>query len=121
MPFASTTESVVAVPISKIIIGFGYSAEAATASTTRSLPSCAGLSIKIFSPVLIPEPTTNDSMPQILTIASFMVTVKAGTTEEIILPFKSLISTWFKINMFLIKEAYSSLVLKRSEDNRAVK
>ena len=55
-PFSFITEIVVAVPMSIITSGSLYSFIPPTASATRSLPSCAGLSVKIFNPVFKPEP-----------------------------------------------------------------
>ena len=83
------TEMVVAVPISMIISGAGYSRSAATAATIRSLPICAGLSIWMLSPVLMPGPTTMGFFP-----VSFMTAVRnelssGGTTEEMMTPSRS--------------------------------
>ena len=55
----------------------------ATASTTKSAPSCAGLSVKIESPVFMPGPITRMFESDSLFIACFITLVKEGTTEEV--------------------------------------
>ena len=85
--FLFITEIVVAVPKSKIISGAPYSDMPATASTTRSLPSWAGLSVLIERPVFIPGPITIASVPVSFFTAVFIVSVTDGTTDEIIAPF----------------------------------
>ena len=77
---------VVAVPMSIMMSGGSYSCSAATAPTTRSLPTEAGLSSRMFSPVLMPGPTTSGFLP-----VSFMTAVRTefktgGTTDEMITP-----------------------------------
>ena len=73
-------------PRSNIIIGAPYSCIPATASTTKSLPSCAGLSITMLKPVFIPGPIIIASQPVIFFIALFIVIVTVGTTDDIIAP-----------------------------------
>jgi hypothetical protein len=77
---------VVAVPISIIAAGTGYSWTTATALTIRSLPTCLGSSIRMFSPVFTPGPITITSWLRIFSIERFTVPVTGGTTEEIIPP-----------------------------------
>ena len=62
------------------------SAKPATASTTKSAPSCAGLSITILSPVLTPGPTAITLHPVTFLSAVFTLSVISGTTEAVIAP-----------------------------------
>ena len=73
---------VVAVPISKMMIGASYCAQAATAPATKSAPSCAGLSIRMFNPVFSPAPTKTGVFPVTFSTARFIPWDKDGTTEE---------------------------------------
>ena len=77
---------VVAVPISTMIIGGWYFRRADTAPTTRSAPACAGLSMRMFSPVLSPGPTTRGVFPVSLRMADLKEFRTGGTTEEMIAP-----------------------------------
>ena len=86
VPDASTAIIVVAVPMSMIIWGAGYSRSAATAATTRSLPTCPAFPPAMLSPVLSPGPTTMGVLP-----VSFITAVRSefrtgGTTDEMITP-----------------------------------
>ena len=80
------TETVVAVPISIITSGAPYSFIPAAASAIRSLPSCDGLSVIISIPVILSELTVIGSSLKISETASFKISVRRGTTEEIIAP-----------------------------------
>ena len=86
VPAASTAVMVVAVPISTISSGAPYSAIAATAATIRSLPTSLGLSMRMFSPVRMPGPTTRQSRPISLRIAVRKEFCTGGTTDETMLP-----------------------------------
>ena len=76
------TSTVVAVPISIRIIGASRSASAATAMTMRSEPTCAGLSMRISSPVRMPGSTTIGTFPMILKTPVRTALKTGGTTEE---------------------------------------
>lgn len=82
----SITDTVVAVPRSKIISGSSYASNAATAPTARSAPSCAGLSILILRPDFIPGPTMRGERPVSSFIAWLKVLSSWGTDEETIAP-----------------------------------
>ena len=77
---------VVAVPMSMIASGRGYSSIAATASTIISEPTVFGLSISIFNPVFIPDSTSIHSIPSIFLIAFLTVSFRGGTTLDRIAP-----------------------------------
>ena len=104
------TERVVAVPRSMIICGTEYSLMPAAAATTRSLPSWAGLSIRMLRPVLIPGPTIIGVTPESFSTAAFMVAVTVGTTEEIIAPVMSDLSIPWRLKAVSMTEAYSKAV-----------
>ena len=76
----------VAVPISMTTRGRGCSWLAATASTIWSLPTALGLSIMIFIPVFMPEPTRRGRIPVTFSTAFRMVELTGGTTEERMAP-----------------------------------
>ena len=59
---------------------------AATASTIKSLPTEAGLSIMMFKPVFTPGPTTRTSPEMIFSAEAFKTFVRGGTTEDTIPP-----------------------------------
>ena len=102
-----------AVPISMMICGSGYSCRAPTASATKSLPSCAGLSMRMLSPLLIPGPTTSVSIPISFSIARFSVFVIVGTTDAMIAPSICCGVSVYISNAVLIIAAYSRSVASR--------
>ena len=112
---------VVAVPRSSSVRGGSYSARAATAMTMRSLPTWEGVSIWMFSPVLMPGPTTIGALP-----ITFITPVRTelntgGTTEEMMQSSTSLGLTSKRLSILLISEPYWSEVLMRSVATRASK
>ena len=120
-PFLSSTDSVVAVPMSMIIIGGLCSFKADTAATTRSAPVCSGLSIWILRPVLIPGPTTSGVLWVSFKMAVLMEFSTWGTTEEIIVPSIWGTRTSLRSNMVLMSTQYWSDVLIGSVAIRASK
>ena len=118
---SSIAESVVAVPISTIIIGALYWFIPATASTTRSLPSCAGLSILMERPVFIPGPTTLHFTFVYFSTAALTVLVILGTTDEMIAPSMSEPSSPFISTAVLSVTAYSRSVAVRFVDTLSLK
>ena len=111
---------VVAVPRSKMMQGNGYFATAATAPATKSAPNWAGLSILIFSPVLIPGPNNIGVMPVTFINACFIVSLNSGTTEQMITSWMECSSIWYRDNSWLIAMAYWSSVLRCSVKKRAI-
>ena len=93
----------------------------ATAPTTRSAPSCAGLSITMLNPVFIPGPTTITFFPIIFSAADFTLPVTDGTTEAIIAPSMSFSFTLYISRIFLNKIANSSAVRLLNVDNLSTK
>ena len=106
--FSLTTVKVVAVPRSTTTSGQGYSSMAATAPTTRSEPSWAGLSIRMSRPVLTPGPTTSGSRPVTLPAARRITPVRGGTADERIAPASSFLSIPYISRTVLMLMAYSS-------------
>ena len=82
----------VAVPISIMIMGAGYFSSAATALATRSVPSWLCTSMRMFSPVLMPGPTTIGSLPSRRVSALCIMKLMPGTTLEKMAPLTSLMS-----------------------------
>ena len=76
------TDMVLAVPMSKTIMGLGYLSVAATAPTTRSAPNWPGSSILMLSPVLIPAPTTRGFFSVTASTARHRTLVSSLTTQE---------------------------------------
>ena len=60
-----------------------YSLIAPTAPATRSAPSCAGLSILMFKPVLMPGPSSSGTMSQSIETAREIALPTVGTTDAI--------------------------------------
>ena len=94
---------------------------AATTSTIISLPTLLGLSIRIFMPVFIPEPTNRGRMPMAFSTALKIVVFKGGTTEERIEPSISDNWMWCISRMFLKWMAYSVSVRPWSVVTRSMK
>ena len=117
-PLPSMTETVVEVPISTTIMGLGYLAQAATASTTRSLPTWAGLSVLMFRPVFTPEPTSRGRLPVRRSTASRSTGRSTGTTEEIMPPSRSPGEMPPMAKIPERSRVYSSAVLERSVARR---
>ena len=89
--------------------------------TIRSLPTWEGVSIWIFSPVLMPGPTTMGVLP-----VTFMMPVRTelktgGTTEEMMQSSTSWGLTSKSPSILLISAPYWSEVLIRSVAMRASK
>ena len=110
----STTSMVVAVPMSMMMMGPSYLAMAATAATIRSPPTALGLSILMFKPVFMPEPTKKGRFPVIFFTAEERGAFKGGTTEEMMEPSISLRFILCISRMFFSMMAYSRLVLRSS-------
>ena len=102
---------VVAVPISMMARGRGYSSIAATASTIISDPTDLGLSISMLRPVFMPDSTSIHSIPSIFFTAFLMVILSGGTTLERIAPSISFAFTPCISSIPLIYIQYSSSVL----------
>ena len=81
-----TTVSLVAVPRSTMMAGSGYFSAAPTAVQAKSAPREAGSSMRIFSPVLTPGPTTTVGISPRVRMACWNTGVRAGTTEETAAP-----------------------------------
>ena len=81
-PSASTTSKFVEVPKSTTMHGAPYRAEAATALTIRSGPTCRGSSYRIGIPVLTPGPTTRIGASAQRAAKPSYDGTSAGTVEE---------------------------------------
>ena len=84
--FLLTTSKVVAVPRSITTVSVSVMRYPATELAILSGPSSFGLSILTFNPVLIPGPTITGSKFKYLRIASLKLFVACGTTEQMIAP-----------------------------------
>ena len=100
--------------MSIMMMGPSYLAMAATAATIRSPPTALGLSILIFSPVFIPEPTKSGRFPVIFFTAEERGAFNGGTTEERIEPSISPRLTRWISKIFFSMIAYSRLVFRSS-------
>ena len=89
--------------------------------TIRSLPTWAGLSMWIFSPVFKPGPTTMGDFPVTFRIPVRTELKTGGTTEEMIQSWISSAFTSKRERISLISTAYWSEVLLRSVAMRASK
>ena len=80
---------VVAVPMSIMMIGAAYFSSAATAFATISAPSWLCTSIRMFSPVFTPGPTTIGGFPSRRVSAFSIIKLIGGTTLEKMAPVTS--------------------------------
>ena len=107
--------------MSMTIRGRGCSWLAATASTIWSLPTDLGLSMRMFMPVFMPEPTSSGRMPVTFSTAVKMTEFKGGTTEDRMAPSMSATSMPHISRMFLKLTAYSVAVRLWSVVTRSIK
>jgi hypothetical protein len=92
-PFLSKSMILETVPRSIAIQGQSQIDFAATAPQTKSAPSSAGLSIRMFNPVFSPGPTISAFILVRLLIAAKTLRVIGGTTLDIIAPVMEIKST----------------------------
>ena len=105
----------VAVPMSIMMMGTGYFSNADTALATMSAPSCWLLnSIRMFSPVLMPAPTTMGGLPRRRVSAFSIIKFIGGTTLDKIAPLTSWISQPYSVNKFIRSMLIWSAVLRLS-------
>ena len=105
-PVLSTTDTVVAVPRSQMTQGAPKRATAATAPTSRSGPSWAGLSMRMLTPVLVPGPTISGVTPVTFFTAPRIACSSGGTTELMIAPSKSWVLMPYRRRMSIRSMAY---------------
>ena len=86
-----------------------------------SLPVVLGLSMMMFNPVFIPEPTSMGAFPVIFLTAVMRVLFKGGTTEEMMDPSMAEGEMPWISRIFFMAMAYSRFVLFRSVVTRSSK
>ena len=107
--------------MSAMMIGPLYLAFAATAATIRSPPTVLGLSILMFKPVFMPEPTRSGFFPVIFFTAEEIGAFNGGTTDAIMEPSISFFFTLWISRIFFKRIAYSRLVFRSSVVMRSSK
>ena len=113
---------IVAVPMSIMMMGAGYFSNADTALATMSAPSCWLLnSMRMFSPVLMPAPTTMGGLPRRRVSAFSIMKFIGGTTLDKIAPLTSWISQPYSVNKFIRSMLIWSAVLRLSVSMRRQK
>ena len=116
--FSLTAQNVVAVPKSIMTRGPPYFANAATAFTILSAPTCLGLSYLIINPVLTPGSMTMALFLKYFTARCCIVKSTDGTTVDTITSSTSFMFRFSYEKSWLIIIPYSSALLLLSLSSR---